>query len=136
MSGQRRHNHASHDLYADLTMSKRLVSLLVFTCATAGAADEQQFTGWGLGQAACRVFVKHAENDATGKNRLIYLQWFNGYMTGINFARRTIQDISQGIDRDAMFDSVLSYCQHSGDAYVWQGINSAIGERGDGSPRH
>lgn len=87
---------------------------------------EQSFRGWGLGQAECSVFKRHAENDDTGKNKLIYIQWFNGYITGINAERKGVDDISGGMDRDVMYSEVLNYCKSYPNSYVWRGLNVAL----------
>lgn len=96
------------------------------------AAIKQEFIGWGLGQAECKIFVLHADNDSSGKNKLIYLQWFNGYITGINYERESANDVSEAMDRDLLYSKVLRYCRDHDQKYVWQGVNQALKEHTNG----
>ena len=68
------------------------------------------FQVFGVATTSCGKYISHF-NDVRWK--VLYRNWVTGFMTGVNYSSKDIDDISGGLDSDALLKFIYNYCEEN-----------------------
>ena len=77
--------------------------------STAAEAQDHKVMIWGAGTISCGEFIKVVAKNP--QNEVVFGQWLNGYISGRNFADRSVADYAAGLDRTALISWITNYCK-------------------------
>lgn len=92
-------------------------SLIVFACANLQQKQSNEvspFSAQGWGGTSCNEML-HDIHPATGgkhagQNIALYQSWISGFVSGVNYARDDVYDVSGATSPDDSFEWVKNYC--------------------------
>lgn len=93
------------------------ITLVVYGCANLQqkqSGDVSPFSAQGWGGTTCNEML-HDIHPATGgkqagQNTGLYQSWISGFVSGVNYARNDVYDISGATSPTESFEWVKNYC--------------------------
>ena len=107
----------------------------IFGCANLQSKQTEEvapFSAQGWGGTICREMM-HDINPANGgkkagQNIGLYQSWISGFISGINYARSDVYDISGATDPTESFDWVKQYCVQHPDHPIPMALHALISQ--------